>query len=129
MYQTNKNVSWCRQLTVAAIAALIIGCGGFQERTSGISEETMLVVQADDLIGTMISVGEQFSLVVAQDNLTPSTLGVGGAADRELQNLDVVMLKVSTGNQLVEVRRGTKVLFSQNMHFGTGQTRTVRVRE
>lgn len=117
-----------RWLATVLSLALVAGCGAQRHRVVGVEESTQLVVRAEQMIGDTVSVEPTFRKVITKDDLTPYQLGVLGAKDREEERLQTVTIKVSPGTHRVRVERGGVVLLDQEMYFGQGQTRELRVK-
>lgn len=109
--------------------ALLAGCGGYQERTVGIEEETTLVIRGESLVGLTVSLDSGFSTVIGKDNLTKFKMGVLGAANSEAEDLETITLKIDSGQHRVTVSGGGKTYIDQVMHFTHGQTRELRIRQ
>ena len=118
-----------RTLISLLLLVLLAGCGGFEERSTGIEEETKLIVRSESLVGATVEIGEGFSMVVAQENLTKYTMGVLGAADRENERLETITISVDPGTHRVRISRGGTVLADRQLHFTQGQTRELRIRQ
>lgn len=109
--------------------ALLSACGGQQQKTAGIAEETMLIVRGEQLVGLTVSVGGQFRKTLSSSDLTAYELGVLGAKDGENERLQTVTLKVDEGEQKVTVSDGKVMLVDRSMYFSKGQTRELRIRQ
>ena len=111
------------------LLVFLAGCGGFEERSVGIEEETKLIVRSETLVGATVEIGEGFTMVVAEENLTKYTMGVLGAADRENEGLESITISVDPGTHRVRISRGGTVLADRELHFTQGQSRELRVRQ
>jgi len=118
-----------RTLFSLLLLTLLAGCGAYEERTTGIDEQTTLVIRSESLVGATVAIDDGFSMVVAKDNLTKYTMGVLGVADRENEKLETITISVDPGTHRVRVSRGGTVLADKEFHFTQGQTRELRVRQ
>jgi hypothetical protein len=75
-------------------------------------------------VGVSVQVGSE-SFSVNEDDLTPYKMGVFGAADKAIENMDVLHLPVSPGDVSLRIRKGSAVLFDETIYISKGQTREV----
>ena len=68
-------------LSIFFLGLLLTACGGAQQTIYGMEETTQLVIRSESLVGKTVSVGNQFSLVVAKENLTPFKMGILGSKE------------------------------------------------
>ena len=118
-----------RTLFSLFLLVLLAGCGAYEERSTGIDEQTTLVVRSESLVGATIAIDDGFSMVVSKDNLTKYTMGVVGVNDRENEKLETITISVDPGTHRVRVSQGGTVLADKQLHFTQGQTRELRVRQ
>jgi hypothetical protein len=118
-----------RTLSSLLLLALLAGCGAYETRSTGIDEQTTLVVRSESLVGATVAIDDGFSMVVSEENLTKYTMGVLGAADRENEKLETITISIDPGTHRVRVSRGGNVLADKQLHFTQGQTRELRVRQ
>lgn len=109
--------------------AFLSACGGQQQKAAGITEDTMLIVRGEQLVGLTVSVGDQFRKTLSSEDLTQFELGVLGAKDSENERLETVTLKVDEGEQKITVSNGGVMLVDRSMYFSKGQTRELRIRQ
>jgi len=109
--------------------ALLAGCGAYQERTTGIEEETMLVIRGESLVGLTVSIDTGFSTVIGEDDLTEFKMGVLGAANSEAEDLETITLKIDSGQHRVSVTGGGTTHIDKVFQFTHGQTRELRIRQ
>ena len=117
-----------KKLLIAVLAFVLSACGAYDERTTGIEEDTMLVLRSESLIGLSIEITPNFSKVITEEDLAEFTMGIGGVNDRENQNLETITLKVEDGTQRLTIRRGGETVYNRDVHFTSGQTRELRIR-
>lgn len=117
-----------RNFLFAIALALLAGCGGQQQRTYGIEQESMVVIRAASLVGATVTIDPAFNKPITKEDLTPFAMGVAGVKDPENQVLETITVKVSPGTHRVKVERGGAVLLDQELYIGEGQTRELRVR-
>ena len=117
-----------RMLGIFLLPFFLSACGTAQKSESGLVEPSMLVIRAEKLIGVEITIGEFFSTLVQQSNLTPYKMGVLGVGDRENESLQAVTLEVKAGPSRVTVKDAGSVLFDKELYFNKGQTREIRIR-
>jgi hypothetical protein len=110
-------------------ALLLAGCGGTQQTISGVNEPTKLLMRSEALVGMTVSVGDEFSLTVSEEDLTPFQMGLSGARDTENETLETLVFEVKTGKSRVTVEDGRTTIFDKYIYFGKGQTRVVRIRK
>lgn len=107
---------------------LLAGCGAYQERTTGIEEETTLVIRGESLVGLTVSLDTGFSTVIGEDDLTEFKMGILGAANSEAEDLQTITLKIDSGQHRVTVSGSGKTHLDKVLHFTHGQTRELRIR-
>ena len=117
------------RLTISLLLFLsVFGCGAYEQRSTGIDEDTLLVIRGDSLVGLTVSISPDFSRTISKSDLTRYQMGVLGATDKEVENLETVALKVDSGSREVRIADGTSVLLLRTLHFVEGQTRELRLR-
>lgn len=126
MFQTIKGFPM-KKLFLFALIALLSACGGTAQRTSGIEENTMLIIRGETLVGLTVSIEPGITRTIQETDLTPYKLGVLGAADKEEEKLQTVTFKVEDGLLKVTVTRGGMVIVTRQMQFSHGQTREIRI--
>lgn len=114
-----------------ALLAMVFlaSCGAYEERKTGIDEQTTLVVRSESLVGLTVSIDDGFSMVVSEDDLSKYTMGILGVTDRENEKLETVTINVDSGTRRVRVTRSGTLLVDKQLHFTQGQTRELRVRQ
>ena len=117
-----------KKLFAVMVLALLAGCGSFETRQVGLEEETLLVIRAQKLVGMRVELDSGFSKTITEEDLTEYTMGIGGATDPEVQNLEAITLKVTSGEQRVTVSNGGATVLDRRLHFTHGQTRELRIR-
>jgi hypothetical protein len=126
MFQTTRGFA-VKKLFLVALIAMLTACGGTQHRTSGLEESTMLIIRGETLVGLTVSIEPGITRVIQEQDLTPYSMGVLGAKDKEEESLETVTFKVETGQLNVKVSRGGAVIVSRQMQFSHGQTRELRI--
>lgn len=116
-----------KKLFLFALITMLTACGGSQHRTTGIEESTMLIIRGETLVGLTVSINPGITRQIQSEDLTPYTMGVLGAKDKEEENLETVTFKVETGLLDIKVSRGGAVIVSRQMQFSNGQTRELRI--
>lgn len=116
-----------RKLFLFALITMLTACGGTQHRTTGIEESTMLVIRGETLVGLTVSIEPGITRLIQKDDLTPYSMGVLGAKDKEEENLETVTFKVETGLLDIKVSKAGAVILSRQMQFSQGQTRELRI--
>jgi uncharacterized protein YcfL len=117
-----------KRLLVSLSLVLLAACGAQQQRTYGIEEETQLVLRSEQLVGAIVTVAPTFKRSITEDDLTPYQMGIGGVKDKEVQNLQTITVKVTPGTHRVTVERNGIPVLDQDLYFGQGQTRELRIR-
>lgn len=113
--------------SVFLLNLILAGCGGVQKAAYGLEESAKLVIRSEALVGTTVSVGDQFSLVVAKKNLTPFKMGILGSKDTENENLETLVFEIDSGTARVLVTNGQSKIFDKKLYFSKGQTRVLRL--
>lgn len=117
-----------RALLIGLAMVVLAGCGAQQKRTYGIEEESRLVVRAEQLVGATMTIEPSLRKSITKEDLTPYQMGIAGAKDPEEQNLETITVKVAPGTHRVKLERDGVVLLDQELYFGQGQTRELRIR-
>jgi|GEM_PF-872980 len=104
----------------------MVACAGapIQNTAIGKSEGAEIVVIADDLVGASVVVGST-SFRVDQEDLTDYEMGVLGAADKAIENMDVLQLPVSPGDVNLTIKKAGIVLFDKTLYVNRGQSREI----
>jgi hypothetical protein len=117
-----------KKIFAFVLLGMLAGCGAQQQRASGIEEETLLVLRAEQMVGTTVVVAPSFRRAITKDDLTPYKFGLLGAADPEEQRLETVTVKVEPGKHQVTVTRDGATVLDKELYFNKGQTRELRIR-
>ena len=118
-----------KKIIGVTVFVFLTACGAQQQKTSGISEDTMLVVRGETLVGLTLSIGENYRSIISKSDLTPYEVGVLGVEDRENEGLQIMTLKVNEGEQRITVFDGSRLIVDRKMYFSPGQSRDLRVRQ
>jgi hypothetical protein len=104
----------------------LVACTGapIQNTAVGKSEAANIIIIADDLLGASVVVGST-SFQVDKEDLTDYEMGVFGAADKAIENMDVLQLPVSSGDVNLTIKKGGVVLFDKTIYINRGQTREI----
>lgn len=126
MFQTTKGLA-IKSATLALLATVLVGCGGYQTRSVGLEEQTLLIIRGENLVGLTVDIKPAFSKQVAESDLTEYTMGIAGAANKEAEDLQTITFKVESGPQHVVVSKGGVTLVERRLQFSHGQTRELRI--
>ena len=104
----------------------MVACTGapIQNTAVGKSEGAKIIVIADDLVGASVVVGST-SFRVEKEELTVYEMGVLGAADKAIENMDVLQLPVSPGDVNLTIKKEGVVLFNKRVYINRGQSREI----
>ena len=104
----------------------MVACTGAptQNTAVGKSEGAKIIVIADDLVGASVVVGST-SFRVEKEDLTDYEMGVLGAADKGIENMDVLQLPVSPGDVNLTIKKAGVVLFNKTVYINRGQSREI----
>jgi uncharacterized protein YcfL len=116
-----------KKLFLLALITMLTACGSAHQRASGIEESTLLIIRGKTLIGLTVSIEPGLTRVIQESDLTPYTMSVLAAKDKEEEGLQTVTFKVEDGQIKVTVSRGTEILIARKMQFSHGQTREIRI--
>lgn len=105
---------------------LMVACTGapIQQTAVGKSEGAKIIVIADDLVGASVVVGST-GFTVDKEDLTDYKMGVLGAADKAIENMDVLQLPVSPGDVNLTIKKAGVVLFNKTIYISRGQSREI----
>ena len=105
---------------------LMVACTGapIQQTAVGKSEGAKIIVIADDLVGASVVVGSK-GFTVDKEDLTDYKMGVLGAADKAIENMDVLQLPVSPGDVNLTIKKAGVVLFNKTIYINRGQSREI----
>lgn len=117
-----------RTIIAVAFLAVLAGCGGYQQRASGIDAQTLLIIRSPALVGTTVKVDPSFERTVIKEDLTPYDFGILGARDKPEEGMETLTVKVTPGNRKVTVLRGGAVVVEREMYFAQGQTRELEIK-
>jgi len=109
--------------------ALLAGCGGYQERTVGVEEETALVIRGESLVGLTVSIDSGFTTVIGEDDLTKFKMGILGSTNSEAEDLETITLKIDSGQHRIIVSGADTTHLDKVLYFTHGQTRELRIRQ
>ena len=115
-----------KMAVVSCCLVVLAACGGAPIQNSAVelNEGAKVIVIAHHLVGVSVQAGSE-SFSVNEDDLTPYKMGVFGAADKAIENMDVLHLPVSPGDVSLRIRKGSAVLFDETIYISKGQTREV----
>ena len=116
-----------KQFFVACLVLLISGCGANVHKTTGVANEQNIIIVADSLVGKTISVGNVNGYVITDADLTPYQTGVAGVTDSELEQSEVLKIKVNEGMNNLVLKSNGVVIFSKELYLSAGQTRTIKL--
>lgn len=104
----------------------MVACTGapIQNTAVGKSEGANIIVIADDLVGASVVVGST-GFTVDKEDLTDYKMGVLGAADKAIENMDVLQLPVSPGDVNLTIKKAGVVLFNKTIYINRGQSREI----
>jgi len=117
-----------KNLLIVMLALVLSACGAYNEKTTGIEEDTILVLRSESLVGLSVEITPSFSRVITADDLTIFTMGMAGVSDSENQNLETITLKVESGTQRLTIRQNGVTVYDKDLYFAHGQTRELRIR-
>ena len=117
-----------KTLFAIALTVFLAGCGGYEERTTGMEEETTLIIRGETLVGMTVSLDSGFRRVISEDDLTEYDMSILGSANSEVEDLESITLMVESGQQRVTISKGGSTLVDRQLHFTHGQTRELRIR-
>lgn len=115
------------KLALISLALMFtVACTGapIQSTAVGKSEGAKIIVIADDLVGASVVVGSK-SFSVYEEDLTDYEMGVLGAADKAIENMDVLQLPVSPGDVNLTIKKAGVVLFDKTVYINRGQSREI----
>lgn len=119
-------ISELKLALISLSVMFIVACTGapIQNTAVGKSEGAKIIVIADDLVGASVVVGST-SFRVDQEDLTDYEMGVLGAADKAIENMDVLQLPVSPGDVNLTIKKAGVVLFDKSIYINRGQSREI----
>ncbi|MCF1432195.1 MAG: hypothetical protein LPH21_18785 [Shewanella sp.] len=116
-----------KKLLVTAMVLLLAGCGANVHRASGVQNEQHVIIVAESLVGKRISIGQISGYLISDSDLMPFQTGVAGVTDSELENSDVLRIKVTEGTNKLVLKQDGKTIFSKEIYLSAGQTRTIKL--
>ena len=119
-------ISELKLVLISLSMMFLVACTGapIQNAAVGKSEAANIIIIADDLLGASVVVGST-SFQVDKEDLTDYEMGVFGAADKAIENMDVLQLPVSSGDVNLTIKKGGVVLFDKTIYINRGQTREI----
>ena len=119
-------ISELKLVLISLSMMFLVACTGapIQNTAVGKSEAANIIIIADDLLGSSVVVGST-SFQVDKEDLTDYEMGVFGAADKAIENMDVLQLPVSSGDVNLTIKKGGVVLFDKTIYINRGQTREI----
>jgi hypothetical protein len=119
-------ISELKLVLISLSMMFLVACTGapIQNTAVGKSEAANIIIIADDLLGASVVVGST-SFQVDKEDLTDYEMGVFGAADKAIENMDVLQLPVSSGDVNLTIKKGGVVLFDKTIYINRGQTREI----
>lgn len=103
-------------------------CGASYQQSSGIENTQFIVLVSDSLVGKNISIGEIKNYNITKADLVPYELDVPGAADKPLENSEILKIKVNQGMNKLILKDSGKAVFSKEIYITSGQTRTINIK-
>ena len=119
-------ISELKLVLISLSMMFLVACTGapIQNTAVGKSEAANIIIIADDLLGASVVVGST-SFQVDKEDLTDYEMGVFGAADKAIENMDVLQLPVSSGDVNLTIKKGGVGLFDKTIYINRGQTRGI----
>ena len=116
-----------RLASILLAVFMLVACGApVRTQQTSIAPKTELLLIAEVLVGAQISLNDK-RLTVTKDDLESYQYGVAGAADKSIENQEVIRLSVEPGNVLVKVRLNGAMLLEKKLYLVEGQTRELRL--
>lgn len=111
------------------LTMFLVACGSnVQRNQTGIEHEQKVVIIADVLVNSSISVAAIANHIIAKQDLTPYQTGIAGAADAEDENRQILVIKLDQGSHKLSIKAPSgKVRFSKEIYLADGQVRTIRL--
>jgi hypothetical protein len=118
---------YLRLFSIASILLTLAACGSpTRTQQTGITNPTQLVLMAEKLTGSSISLNER-RFTVGKDDLEKYRYGVLGAADSEKESLEIIRLNVAPGKLALKVYLNGRELANRNLYLVEGQTREIKL--
>lgn len=116
-----------RQVYLLSLFVFLTACGSIQTSQVAIEDTAVIVVKSKTLVGKTLITNKR-TIQIQEDYLTDYKASVAGAADREVEGLQVMSLLVEPGMQKIELMESNKVVFKTSVYVGSGQTREIYIR-
>lgn len=119
-------ISELKLALISVSMMFMVACTGapIQQTAVGKSEGAKIIVIADDLVGASVVVGSTM-FTVDKEDLTDYKMGVLGAADKAIENMDVLQLPVSPGDVNLTIKKAGVLLFDKTVYINRGQSREI----
>jgi hypothetical protein len=118
---------YLRMFSIASVLLTIAACGtATRTQQTGVTNPTQLVLMAEKLTGSIISLNER-RFTVGKNDLEKYRFGVLGAADSEKESLEIIRLDVAPGNIALKVYLNGRELANRNLYLVEGQTREIKL--
>lgn len=119
-------ISELKLALISVSMMFMVACTGapIQQTAVGKSEGAKIIVIADDLVGASVVVGST-RFTVDKEDLTDYKMGVLGAADKAIENMDVLQLPVSPGDVNLTIKKAGVLLFDKTVYINRGQSREI----
>lgn len=108
---------------------VVSGCGSpVVNNQSGVLESQKVYLISKKLVGYNVSIGNIDKHQIKHSDLMTNTLKVATSGNSNLENSDVLEIKVSEGENLLEVEnREGVVLYKNNIYLSPGQNVTINL--
>ena len=118
-----------RTIIFLFLSIFLVACGSnVQRNQTGLEHEQKVVVIADLLIGSSITVAAINNHTIVANDLTPYATGIAGAADAADENRQILVIKLDKGSHKISIKSPSgKVMYSKDIYLTAGQVRTIRL--
>ncbi|ACJ28246.1 hypothetical protein swp_1460 [Shewanella piezotolerans WP3] len=111
------------------LSIFIVACGSNVQRSqTGLEHEQKVVVIAESLIGSSITVAAINNHTIVANDLTPYATGIAGAADAADENRQILVIKLDKGSHRISIKSPSGTLiYNKEIYLADGQVRTIRL--
>ncbi|MDA7585975.1 hypothetical protein N9Z13_04690 [Luminiphilus sp.] len=111
------------RLLVLLSATCLSACGGVEQRSVGLIEDTHVTIFAENLIGASLTLDGSRVIIIQKQDLLKFEVGVLGAKDSRRERLDAYRLSIAQGSHSLSVSLATGLNFKKELYFSQGQQR------
>lgn len=118
-----------KNLFIFFLLSGLTACGSpLHTSQTGVEASQHIILVGNNLTGNTISIGSIRNHEIKAADLTKHDLTIATSANSELQNKEILEIKVNSGNNLIIIKdKNGKIILKKSIYLSNGQTSTVKL--